>query len=517
MSPVAMEKILLPPQWPASLCDFVTKCLMWDPKNRPTSVQALQHEYFIDAVDPLRPRSTTPSRILRKHSELTTRPSRESVDQPTLSSKASWFRKSFIGSSSRDAPAASPVIVTTGATSPGRDSPISSMLPEVRQKAEKRMTWHPSRLAPSSGAPMPILPTIRPVSPLSDAVTAQAARMSRDPSQESGTTSASDKRRSIIDEKTVKKIGRQLSVQSTNNERYTNPHHAQAVAALTAGHGLSSPTGGKEGFFSHLRKRARRLSGKVPVSPNSDDLEAGAGCGPSWSSNRSSMIIDQSSPTTATDQRDLDRALRDVQEALEETTTPTGLGLGSGSIKHSTSSQSNSSRKNYFPITPNASRSENSAMNTTGPISSRTRRSVGKPGQRYDTPDENDELLDEAILSAAEAVRRLNGRNNVQSASSSIAAPARRDQPQLRHQTSNLSTSNDSGVYRTAGYPTPSPQQYRHTLSQNYGGLRAVDVTKGRRKDDVQQPKWPTPPYADNEWVTAAAAYASVGVMEARR
>ncbi|RPB28110.1 kinase-like protein [Terfezia boudieri ATCC MYA-4762] len=521
MSPVAMEKILLPPQWPASLCDFVTKCLMWDPKNRPTSVQALQHEYFIDAVDPLRPRSTTPSRILRKHSELTTRPSRESVDQPTLSSKASWFRKSFIGSSSRDAPVPSPVIVTTCAASPGRDSPNPSILPEVRQKAEKRMTWHPSRLAPSNGAPMPILPTIRPVSPLSDAVTAQAARMSRDPSQESGRTSASDKRRSIIDEKTAKKIGRQLSVQSTNNERYTNPHHAQAVASLTAGHGLSSPTGGKESFFSHLRKRARRLSGKVPVSPNSDDLEAGAGCGP-WSSNRSSMIIDQSSPTTAnasssTDQKDLDRALMDVQEALEGSSTPTALGLGNGSGKHSNSSQSNSSRKNFFPPTPNASRSENSTMNNTGPISSRTRRSMGKPGPRYDTPDENDELLDEAILSAAEAVRRLNGRHSVQNTLSHNITPVRRDQPQLRHQGSNLSTTNENGVYRTGGYPTPSPQQYRHSIAQNYGGSRAVDVAKGRRKDDVQHPKWPTPPYEDNEWVTAVGAFASVGAMEARR
>ncbi|KAF8446989.1 kinase-like domain-containing protein [Kalaharituber pfeilii] len=523
MSPVAMEKILLPPQWPSSLCNFVTQCLMWDPKNRPTSVQALQHEYFIDAVDPLRPRSTTPSRILRKHSELTSRPSRESVDQPILSSKPSWFRKSFIGTS-KDVPAPS-ATTNVNATSPGRDSPIPSILPELRQKAEKRMTWHPSRLAPSNGAPMPILPTIRPVSPLSDAVTAQASRMSRDPSQESGRTSASDKRRSIIDEKTVKKIGRQLSVQSTNNERYSNPHHAQTVTSLTTGHGLASPTGGKESFFSHLRKRARRLSGKVPVSPNSDDLEAGAGCGP-WSSNRSSMIIDQSSPTTAnasssTDQKDFDRALRDVQEALEENVTPTGLGLVNGSGKHSNGSQTTGStrKSGLFPPTPNASRSENTVgMSNGGPVSSRARKSIGKPGNatRYDTPDENDELLDEAILSAAEAVKRLNGRPAVQNSSSNLSTPIRRDPPQLRHQGSNLSITNENGVYRIAGYPTPSPQQYRHS-AQHYGTARAVDVTKTRRKDDVQQPKWPTPPYEDNEWVAAATAYASVGVMDARR
>lgn len=516
MSPVAMEKILLPPQWPASLCSFVTQCLMWDPKNRPTSVQALQHEYFVDAVDPLRPRSTTPSRILRKHSELTTRPSRESVDQPTLSTKASWFRKSFIGTSSRDAPVPSPVIVTNVATSPPRDSPISTILPEVRQKAEKRMTWHPSRLAPSNGAPMPILPTIRPVSPLSDAVTAQAARMSRDPSQESGTTSISDKRRSIIEEKAVKKIGRQLSIQSANNEKCTNPNNTQAGTSLAAAHGLSSPTNGKEGFFSHLRKRARRLSGKIPVSPNSDDLEAGAGCGP-WSSNRSSMIIDQSSPTTAntssnTDQKDLDRALRDVQEALQESHTPTGLGLGNGSLKLSHSSQSNSSRKTFFPLTPSASRSENSTMNSTAPIATRTRR--GKPGLRYDTPDENDELLHEEVAAHAEVVRRLNQRSMLQS-TPNISTPTRRELPQLRHQGSNLSITND-GIYRTVGYPTPSPQQYRHSAFPSYIGSRAVDVSKARRKDDVQQPKWPTPPYEDHEWVSAITTYTQVGLEPKR-
>ena len=510
MSPVAMEKILLPPQWPASLCNFVTQCLMWDPKNRPTSVQALQHEYFIDAVDPLRPRSTTPSRILRKHSELTTRPSRESMDQqPTLTSKASWFRKSFIGAS-REAPAPSPVIPVTSSVT--GDSPsVTSLLPDAKAKTEKRMTWHPSRLAPSGGAPMPILPTIRPVSPLSDAVTAQAARMSRDPSQESNATSTSDKRRTIIDEKTVKKIGRQLSVQSANNERYTNPHHAQAVASLTAGQGLASPPAGKESFFSHLRKRARRLSGKVPVSPNSDDLEAGAGCGP-WSSNRSSMVIDQSSPTTANASSD------PKDDGLEDSVTPTGLGLGNGAGKYSSGNRSAGAggKSLTFPPTPNASRSENTNSLTGGPVSSRTRRSMVKTSasQRYDTPDEKDEL-DDPLISAAEA-KRLGGRSAGTTSTSNLPTPVRREPQQLRHQGSNLSTTNENGVYRTAGYPTPSPQQYRHSTHQ-YGTARAVDVTKPRRKDDVQQPKWPTPPYEDNEWVAAAAAYASVSSMDSRR
>lgn len=99
MAPQPMETILQSPTWPASLATFVTQCLMWDPRNRPTSIQALQHEYFKDAVDPLLPRSNTPSRMLRKQSDLVSKQSRDSITevQPTLEKKNSWFRKSFIG------------------------------------------------------------------------------------------------------------------------------------------------------------------------------------------------------------------------------------------------------------------------------------------------------------------------------------------------------------------------------------------------------------------------------------
>ena len=152
-------------------------------------------------------------------------------------------------------------------------------------------------------------------------------------------------------------------------------------------------------------------------------------------------------------------------------------------------------------------------MNTTAPIATRARR--GKPGPRYDTPDENDELLHEEVAAHAEVVRRLNQRSIIQSTS---ITPTRREQPQLRHQGSNLSITNDGVVYRTAGYPTPSPQQYRHSAFPGYIGSRAVDVSKGRRKDDVQQPKWPTPPYEDqdHEWVSAITTYTQVGLEPKR-
>ncbi|KKY34571.1 putative cmgc rck mak protein kinase [Diaporthe ampelina] len=94
MAPHSMDTILQTPQWPSSLSHFVTWCLMWDPKNRPTSTQTLQHEYFADAVDPLRPKSSASRMLGRKPSEIGR--SKDAATPPT-SSKPSWFRKSLIG------------------------------------------------------------------------------------------------------------------------------------------------------------------------------------------------------------------------------------------------------------------------------------------------------------------------------------------------------------------------------------------------------------------------------------
>ena len=197
MAPVPMESILAAPTWPASLANFVTWCLMWDPRSRPTSIQALQHEYFRDAIDPLLPRASTPSRVAKKTSELNMKPSRDSMVEtavtPTLEKKNSWFRKSFIGAR------------TDGIVSP---PPTTD-----RPRAEKRNTWHAPKLSSGNGssnnaAPMMILPSIKPVSPLSDAVSVQAARAR----EEDG--SPTEKERKKAEEKAVKKIGRQLSVHS---------------------------------------------------------------------------------------------------------------------------------------------------------------------------------------------------------------------------------------------------------------------------------------------------------------
>ncbi|RPA76770.1 kinase-like protein [Ascobolus immersus RN42] len=488
MTPVHMESILATPQWPASLCNFVTQCLLWDPKARPTSVQALQHEFFRDAVDPLKVKPSVS--VLKKTGELSTKASQENMQGPgLLSSRPSWFRKSFIGTSSKEllSPPASTL------TTPGA-SPIEA----PKKNVDKRATWHPQR----NGAPMPILPTIRPVSPLSDAVTAQAAKAAKE-----------DKRRSVMDEKAIKKIGRQLSMASNN-------HYNDSPGHVSNNGQLASPPPGKEslGFFSHLRKRARRLSGRptsnLPASPNSDDLEANAGCNPWPASARSSMILDHHStshPTTSStnDMRELDRAIRAVDSALDPKST-TG--------------------KVSFPPTPNASRSDNTGTTfTTTPTSITTttrttpRRTTAKSHHlhpKYDTPMENDELLHDEVSAYQKVLTRMTLTRKPSSTSvggrkpgtQQVTPPYQSYQSStpvvpraLRHSQSTPNQAKHTSAYYPSHTPIITPtQSNRHsalpgTLPGCLQAARPLDVpAKGAVV--VETSKWPTPPYEEGEW-----------------
>ncbi|KAI1083933.1 kinase-like domain-containing protein [Whalleya microplaca] len=475
MAPHSMDTILQTPQWPASLSQFVTWCLMWDPKTRPTSTQALAHEYFADAVDPLRPKSSA-SRILgRKQSDISRGKDNASVT-PT-SSKSSWFRKSLIGRSESTENTAAQVTVKDVVAAP-RPSPVhptnvveSPAAAKARPAPGKRTTWNNG---PSNVAPMPILPTIRPISPLSDAVTAQAS--SRAPSYDAY---GSGNHRGMED-KTAKKIGRQLSVASSTNQ-YAEMHRQQAERALNGNGGLASPPSGhKESFFSHLRKRARRFSGRhqTPVSPSYDDLEAQAGCGP-WASNRSSMAIDQQGATTKVDNYEsLDRTLRDPHHNLESPIPPAAPthAASSGNLKrhHSLPHQQPRSVDNLI----------GAARGTGGPISSRTRRAQqathNVPG---DALDEEDELLDEVLHSTHRAMKRLE----------------KDGKPGVRQSASNIGLSNP--------YPTPSPSASGNAVlfgdGQEALTPKPLDLKNSGRE---AQYKWPTPPYEESEWASSAAA-----------
>ena len=476
MAPHSMDTILQTPQWPASLSQFVTWCLMWDPKNRPTSTQALAHEYFTDAVDPLRPKSSA-SRILgRKQSDISR--GKDSATTTPTSSKPSWFRKSLIGrsESSLEVVAPQPIQVAKENQVP-RPSPPVHVAPEVAApKAKppavvsKRATW---TNGPSNVAPMPILPTIRPISPLSDAVTAQASN--RTPSYSEAYGNAS-KRNTVIEEKTPKKIGRQLSVASSTNH-YAELHRQQAERALNGNSGLASPPSGhKESFFSHLRKRARRFSGRhqTPISPAYDDIEAQAGCGP-FASNRSSMVLDGSQAPNPVP--------RDTYESLDKT-LHSQQDMPPAPPAHQVSPSSHLKRHHSLPHhQPRSVDNLMIAARTQGPISSRTRRAQAAQGgmPNYDAPDEEDELLDEVLTSTRTAMKRLE-----------------KDPKSLRQSASNL--------VLPSPYPTPSPSANGHAMLFGDGGQEAVTPKPLNLNQKTTEYKWPTPPYDENDWAASASA-----------
>ncbi|KAL1984983.1 hypothetical protein VTN96DRAFT_8539 [Rasamsonia emersonii] len=476
MAPHSMESILPPPQWPQALSNFVTWCLMWDPKNRPTTTQALNHEYFADAVDPLRPKSSASRLLGRKLSEKSFKsPSKDSTDSPALSTKSSWFRRSIIGRSESPAPAvendqqARPPMVSYNTT------------PEVqaqkgRSVTNKRATW-------TNGAPMPILPSIRPVSPLSNAVTAQANSSLAHNSDNTGTNPDEAGKAS------TKKIGRQLSVNSNSNH-YADLHRQEAERALNGlGGGVNSSTTQKESFFSHLRKRARRLSGRnqAAAAGANYDIEANAG----WS-NRSSLALDSVNimDSKSSGFSDLDKALQNVKYDSDSANIPAQLA----------SPSSNTPKRQSMPQGSIRSTAESptSMAAGNGPISSRTWRAMQMathPVHRYETPEEEDELLDEVLHSANAAAKRL--------------AQRYEDSTSSLYKDDSSTLANDSGHALPNPYPTPSPSAKRDGVSfgdSEMTPVRHANAGDGKTEGEKLNCQWPTPPYEENEWASSVAA-----------
>ena len=480
-----MDTILQAPQWPSSLSHLVTWCLMWDPKNRPTTKQALEHEFFADAVDPLRPKSSASRLLGRKHSDISFKSSKDS-DSPTLTTKPSWFRRSLV---QRESAPAVPQQHSVQAHVPEPEQPAT----KTRPAASKRATWT-NGAANGAGAPMPILPSIRPVSPLSNAVTAQAAsRVQHDAESIRPPVVA-------VQEKSSKKIGRQLSVNSNSNH-YADLHRQEAERALNGNGGLMSPPNGqKESFFSHLRKRARRLSGRHGLtSPQAEDVEANAGTNPF--SNRSSMAVDIAPLNPPeNDFTDLDKALQNVRYSLDPGSQPPEVPpkVGSGS----TSNNAPPMKRIISMPNPTFNGTGDLPASALSPIANRTRRALQMsthPVHRYETPEEEDELLDEALNNANRAAKRLDKAN----LESHRAALGKKDNNrQTLPQQSTLALPDP--------YPTPSPSAKRNGVHFNQQSTltptRPVMIQKSRSENDQVNAHWPTPPYEENEWAASAAA-----------
>ena len=488
MAPRSLDNVLPAPQWPASLTEFVTWCLMWDPKARPTSRQALEHEYFTDALDPLRPKTSTSTKLLGRKSSNIAQAHHDSETGHALSTKtSSWFRKSV---PARDAlpqpPLPEPVQNNSARPSPVHANTSEAAPPQInksRPSNNKRATW--ANGGNANAAPIPILPSIKPVSPIQNEVTAQANMRHTDQQQR----------------EEHKKIGRQLSVNSQGNH-YADIHRQEAERALN-GNGLKSPTGSqRESFFSHLRKRARRLSGRNqgPMSPNPDDVEANAGCAPwSTSSNYRQPVPEPQSiaplaadPSADPNFAELDRALQSVRYSLDASLQASNNSLQqSQKFPARVSSNPVLNRHKSLPYNANV---EGTPPNA--PISSRTRRSVrhANTNNRYETPDEEDELLDEAIASAHRAAKRLD--HVPQSA-------YQQNRPPIPHVTS------EPGYQTHGAYLTPSPSKDMNGVSfgsHDYTPTKPMDIPRMPQQKNNINPQWPTPPYDENDWAAAAAA-----------
>ncbi|KKA28079.1 hypothetical protein TD95_005171 [Thielaviopsis punctulata] len=494
MAPHAMDTILQSPQWPASLSHFVTWCLMWDPKVRPTSTQAIAHEYFIDAVDPLRPKSSA-SRILgRKQSDISHRSSKDAASlisangsNPALTSKPSWFRKSLIGRSEstpdniapivaqsspiKDAPRPAPVSVSMSVSGVS-EVPAAAAAAKKAANAAKRATWANGPTAPI------IIPTIKPGSPGNEISAATATATATAAAAAAAATQAAKEERN-------KKIARQLSVNSSTN------NYSDKTSGLA-----SPPSGQKESFFSHLRKRARRLSGRhmTPASPSYDDLESQVGCSP-WavSSARNSMMVE---------------AAVAKSEAYENL----GKNVPSHTNTHTHThappppahqNASNLKRHHSLPKSQQPRSIENlaAAARAGGSVNNRTaRRSkiVAPGGRQYDTPDEEDELVDEAMTLTSQPAKDAPA---MASNSMTIATSAPLVTKSLRQSASAMPISNP--------YPTPSPSASGSIAlfaDQTCTPLSLTPKPLDVKKPVENQMKWPTPPYEESEWAASAAA-----------
>ena len=504
-----METILRPPQWQKEFSHFVTWCLMWDPRNRPTSVTAMQHPYFADAADPLRPKSSTSRVLNKKHMSVDGKSQRDSADVSATVSKPSWFRKSLVRESTGPGQSSEqPVEPSTN------QLPQSPRQPPVHSKTEVQESSNSSRFRPfgnkratwtngttkSNAAPMPILPSIRPISPFRATVNAEAhnnAPVAVKPLPSNAPSTES---------KPNKKIGRQLSIQSQNNH-YSDRQDAEQ--ALNGQKNPQSPGSEQRGFFAHLRKRARRFSGKpngnLLVGP--EESEANSNRSP-WQSNRNSMAVDSNLDTILKkDFNDVDKALQAAAYGAaplspSPETVPSYQAIPSASTvdltphRHPSLSKSASTSALDIPNPLNA---------TGGPISSRTRRALQKsthPNSMYDTPDEEDELLHEALYSAQNATKNMERRSRIEDEYYSKSLAKIDENVQTGQSGANASISLNP-------YPTPSPSAKRNGMlfdqTMMHEPVSSLKLAEARGKEPMSH-RWPTPPYEENEWAASAAA-----------
>jgi meiosis induction protein kinase IME2/SME1 len=130
-----------------------------------------------------------------------------------------------------------------------------------------------------------------------------------------------------------------------------------------------------------------------------------------------------------------------------------------------------------------------SVGNSNGRSADLNRKAAGyktsQPNLHYETPDEEEELLDEALSSARKATNRLD---------------------QYGHKPTNHYTM--AGRPPAHNYLTPSPSANRSSVGydhMDYISSKPVDI-KPQQPQNNYTSKWPTPPYEESDWAASAAA-----------
>jgi len=191
------------------------------------------------------------------------------------------------------------------------------------------------------------------------------------------------------------------------------------------------------------------------------------------------MVIDQSQQQAPIPKSEvyesLDKALRDVQNNLDSRPP----------VPPSHQISPTSTLKRHHSLPQHQARSVDNLIGAArgGPISSRTRRAQATHGvHQYEAPDEEDELLDEALTSTQRAVKRMEQNQN----------------KPLRQSASNIGLMNP--------YPTPSPSANGNQVLFADGHEAVTPRPLDLNKKTDNQYKWPTPPYEESEWAASAAA-----------
>jgi meiosis induction protein kinase IME2/SME1 len=508
MAPHTIDEFLPAPEWPTELCDFITWCLAWDPNARPTATDAMHHQYFADAIDPLRPKSAASTRILgRKTPDIETAATNQDVPHTLNNRRSSWFRRSLVARES------APVVpqqrhATPRLASPSKAEPcLPIATSNTRPVAPKRATWTVG--SSQYGAPMPFLPAIKPISPMPNAVHAEAKDSFTSPRKEEPSATLS-RQLSMLSQQTSTSDMRRQEAERVLNGRNSRQNLRSASAAQ------------KDGFFSHFRKRTRRSG--MPATPRADDLEPGQHA--TWRPAQQSMLPDlQTAMVPApsqTDFGDIDNALRNIQYRLSPTKTSptrtTQYDYGSTPILKRQPSKPLSRDQAQNSVSPlrlgsaaSSLRANQRAMQRPGWFSQRRRAPSEQPQQQ-----DYDVSLDHALGSAAAAMARLEQQQNQYTPQQYPSAPIYRksSRPSLRPSASTM------GMHK-GPYPTPSPST-RHDGDNYNDWTKTVDMRQ-HESQALQHHQgghpFPTPPYDDGNMARACddpwAAAAAVAIAEA--